>query len=280
MKEVPVGSQIKFWTDNKGVRDVYVAGAAHAVKSSNCDLFHELFNIRSNKCIQLEVEWMPSHLKDEGCKKHRPEYVTDLDIEGNSYADKYAGEAAELVQVPLQVATECIYYYQLVKKLQWRFISIISSLPARVKNKAACNPKSERVALQQKIDESIHIVSRRGDRYTCSSCRDSFTIKDPAFQHWLAGVCIPAPCDDRPEAIQASVHLGNLNAHFTHRLCSFQGMVYCGRCGSRGKQHMRRLARPCVPPGAHGKLTLKCIMSGRLPLGSHHSLPAGSPAVH
>ena len=105
-----------------------------------------------------------------------------------------------------------------------------------------------------------------GDRFTCTSCLDSFMLKDPAFQHWLAGICIRAPLAcNKPVPISSDIHIGNANAHSSHRLQLFQKLVYCNRCGSRAMHHMRRLAQPCRPPGAHGKLTLKYIKEGRLP---------------
>ena len=259
-------STIKFWTDNKGVKDKFKAGPNEACKSSNCDLYHELFSIIRRDEIDLEVEWLPSHLEEEGCKKTIPDYVNEVDIKGNAIADKYAGIAADLVQVPLPVATECKHYYKLVKRLQWRLATIVQHLPPRVKHRSVCNPRSEKITLEQKISESSHTLERKGDRFTCISCLDSFTLKDPAFQHWLAGICMKAPekCD-RPVHINSNLHIGNANAHSSHRLRFFDGLVYCNRCGSRAMHHMRRLARPCRPPGTYGKLTLKYIREGRLP---------------
>ena len=123
-----------------------------------------------------------------------------------------------------------------------------------------------KITLEQKISESSHTLERKGDRFTCISCLDSFTLKDPAFQHWLAGICMKAPekCD-RPVHINSNLHIGNANAHSSHRLRFFDGLVYCNRCGSSAVHHMRRLARPCRPPSTHGKLTIKYIREGHLP---------------
>ena len=86
--------EIDFVTDNKGVHDKFNGGPKAAQLSSNSDLFHKLFQLISNKCIRLSVRWMPFHLKPED---ERPEGVSQLDVVGNSKADKFAGEAAKLV---------------------------------------------------------------------------------------------------------------------------------------------------------------------------------------
>ena len=187
-------------------------------------------------------------------------------MQGNSYADKFASVAADRVRVPLQVATDVVHYYNLVRRIQLRFVAILQQLPQRIKHKTVSNPKSDKVMLQQKLDESRHVLAREGDRFTCTRCLDSFTIKDPAFQHWLAGVCIQAPTlSSRPVPLSSLLHIGNSSVHSSHKLQMFKGLVYCNRCGSRATHHLRRLAFPCRPPGKHGRMTLKCIREGRLP---------------
>ena len=106
-----------------------------------------------------------------------------------------------------------------------------------------------------------------GDRVTCNSCRESFTVKDPAFQPWLAGQCFPIPCTDRPMPISGLIHVGNRYAHYTHKLKIHKGFVYCAKCGSRATDQMRLLSRPCRPPRSYGKATIRAILSDRLPPG-------------
>ena len=71
----------------------------------------------SKKALKVTVRWMPSHLANKP-NAIRPDDVTDSDIIGNDLADKYAGIASELVQVPLNVAVKCEHYYKLVKLIQ------------------------------------------------------------------------------------------------------------------------------------------------------------------
>ena len=48
----------------------------------------------------------------------------------------------------------------------------------------------------------------------------------------------------------------------------FKGFVYCGRCGYRkGAKLVKKLAKPCTPPGSLGIRTLEAIRDGKLPPG-------------
>ena len=148
-------SDIELITDNKGVNDKYNAGPKVASLSSNCDLYHELFRLLHDKQIRLKVRWMPSHLKEQD---KRPVDVTLLDIKGNDLADQYAKEAAAKVQVPLQVSSNCVYYYNLVKDIQWRVITIIKNLPIRRKCVTIRTTKELTQDLDSIISQSRHHI--------------------------------------------------------------------------------------------------------------------------
>ena len=208
---------------------------------------------------------MPAHLKETDA---RPEGVSELDVKGNAFADCFAGEAAREVQVSLNVSVECAYYYSLVKKIQWRILTIIMNLPERTKHRTVRTPKEIAQSLDDKCAESSHVLERQGDRFTCTKCRDSFRSKDPAFQHWLAGICIEVVSDSRPNPIENRLHLGNQYVHFTHSLSVHRGLVYCCKCGGRcGSNQIRLLARACEPPLDYGCNTLKAISADKLPQG-------------
>jgi hypothetical protein len=260
---------ICFVTDNKVVYDNYNAGMAKAALSSDCDLYDELFKMRLEKRIALTLRWMPSHLKDPSCTKVRPDDVTDIDIDANDLADKYAAEAAAMHQVSLQTATNCRYYYSLTKKIQLRLITIMQHLPARIKHKTVRTPAEEKVSLDQKCSDSSHNAVIKGDRVTCTACLDSFRIKDPAFQPWLSGLCTPSPITHRPGHYPSNkvLHVGNKYAHPSHILKTYRGLVYCAKCGCRATNQVRLMGNRCLPPGRHGKTTLKAILSDRLPPG-------------
>ena len=117
-------AEIEFVTDNKGVSDKFNAGPQAASVSANCYLFYELFKLLRTKHIGLRVRWMPSHITSTDVL---PLGVTPLDVKGNAFADEYAKISAGQVQVSLQVSTDCVYYYALVKKIQKRIIYIIQN---------------------------------------------------------------------------------------------------------------------------------------------------------
>ena len=145
---------------------------------SNCELYYELFQLILSKNLNLTVRWMPSHLKDKDCKKTRPDTVSDLDICGNDYADKYAEQCAADAQVPSQVASECIYQFFLVKRIQWRIITVISNLPERKISKTIRTLKEHNLDLDEVLKNSKHELSRVNNRYSCSNCLENFNSND------------------------------------------------------------------------------------------------------
>ena len=137
--------------------DKYNAGPKLAKLSSNCDLYHELFQLVFRKGLLVTVRWMPSHLKP-------------VDLIGNDWADKYSKVAAETVQVSTQVAKGCLYYYKLVKRIQKRMVCIIMNLPERSKHKVVRTPKELAVNLDSCITASRHAITQSGDRISCRRC--------------------------------------------------------------------------------------------------------------
>ena len=263
------GTDICFITDNKTVYNNHCAGRHVAALSSDCDLFYDLFQMLIRKSINLTLRWMPSHLNEPGCTKVRPADVSDVDILGNGFADKYAAEAALAHQVSLQTSTDVRYYYSLTNKIQRRLVTVMQNLPARSKYRTVRMPAEEQASLQQKVGESMHTVVLAGERAACSVCLDSFRVKDPAFQLWLAGICTPTLSTNRPSHYPATkiLHVGNRYTHPSHKIQTHRGLVYCAKCGCRATNQMRLMGNRCVPPGLHGKASLKAILADRLPPG-------------
>jgi hypothetical protein len=251
------------------VYDNYNAGIKVAALSSDCDSYVELFQMLSRRNIVLTLRWMPSHLKDPECTKIRPDDVTDIDIDANELADKYAADAAALHKVSLQTATNCRHYYSLTRRIQWRLVAIMQNLPLRLKHKTVRTPAEEKTTLEQKCSDSSHAIVKNGDRVTCTACLDSFRIRDPAFEPWLAGLCTPSPNTNRPSHFPTNkiLHVGNRYTHLSHKLDTHRGLVYCARCGCRATNQVRLMGKRCSPPGRNGKATLKAILSDRLPPG-------------
>ena len=53
-----------------------------------------------------------------------------------------------------------------------------------------------------------------------------------------------------------------------HELDLYKGFVCCSKCGcKRGANQVRKLAKPCSPPGLSGIRTLEAIQNGKLPPG-------------
>ena len=116
IKQADVATDITYVTDNIWVHNTFKRGPKYALQCNNSDLFHILFKSTIDKAIRLTVRWMPSHL-DQG-KKKWPEDVSQLDVEGNKFADEYAGLAAQRAEAPSQICKDIGFYYSLVKRIQ------------------------------------------------------------------------------------------------------------------------------------------------------------------
>ena len=122
-----------------------------ACRSTNNDLYYELFRTLFKKQLELEISWIPSHLKDPNTKKARPEWVRDVDIFGNSQADQFAGEAAKDYEVRNQTASDCIYFYKLVNAIQWRLIIIHQNLPDRAKYRTVRTQRKKKLRCKSDV---------------------------------------------------------------------------------------------------------------------------------
>ena len=102
---------------------------------------------------------------------------------------------------------------------------------------------------------------------------NSFSDTDPLFKKWVVSACtgahVSTSSHSRPEPIDEKfIHVGNQFVHHSHKLNMFRGFVYCGKCGYRkGANQVRKLAKPCSPPGLYGIQTLEAIRDGQLPPG-------------
>ena len=285
VRHAEINASLHYITDNKWVHDTFNRGSEHTKICNNSDLWHALFCELSAKNIRLKVTWMPSHLKDG--KKVWPEHVSKTDVQGNSFADHFAGVSSALVSVPSSIYGPIIDNYKLPKLIQARIICIIQNLPARQRKQTILAAKELKPNLEQLVNNSKHIIIPNDGRYTCKICLSSFSHSDPELKTWLRSACTGSSfttlSHDRPNPINEKfIHVGNQYIHVTHKLCNYKGFVYCGKCGYRkGSNQVRNLAKPCAPPGSFGAATLKAIQQGRLP-PRLHSWPveaaAGFPA--
>ena len=150
-------STVGFVTDNLNVHNTYIKESQSGVNSVNSDLWEEMFNLISNRNLIAATRWMPSHL-EEGVKV-RPDSVSDHDIECNEYADKLVEEAAQRASetIPKPIATNIIYYANLVGRIQKRLANIIMQLPAREQNdKVSPSVSVPKIAISEPVAKSKH----------------------------------------------------------------------------------------------------------------------------
>jgi hypothetical protein len=243
-------------------------GTRSAVNSANCDLWEKVFRHISTKKLTVEVRWMPSHLKDG--KKVRPESVSDRDIEANDKADELARLAADLIQVPLPIATNYIHYVELTSIVQKRLATIIMNLPARVHTKKEPKIAAPREKVADLIGTSSHSISFKNNRYFCQQCHNNFRSNDPNLKLWLKAQCCkdnPHDYHDRPTKVSATIHIGNSIAHHSHELFMYRGLIYCNKCGGYGQSKLRLLSSQCEEPKEAGTRNLEAIAKGQMPHG-------------
>ena len=271
LRHLSVNSIGEFVTDNLNVETTFLKGPQLAVNSSNCDLWEECFKLISDKSLNITVRWMPSHLK-EG-KKKRPLSVSDDDITCNDFADELANKAALRASstIPKPIATNIIYYSNLVTRIQKRLATIIMHLPARGHNKdlqkSQGAPKLEKIA--DLVAHSKHAISFKNNRYFCNLCNNNFRTGDPGLRPWLKGSCTEHNPRDfhRPTKVNEVIHMGNSSTHHSHDIYNYRGIIYCNKCGNFGVQHFCNLARQCQDPKTAGLRLLRCIDKGQMPVG-------------
>ena len=100
-------SDVTYVTDNQKVSQTYNNGKEAALKSTNCDLYKDIFRLIETNLLKIQVRWMPSHLADED---ERPDGVSLMDVRGNRHADVQAGRAAHDHAVPIHVSSTHILF--------------------------------------------------------------------------------------------------------------------------------------------------------------------------
>jgi len=262
-------TEVTFVTDNKGVNDMFNQGPKACKRSTNCDLYKQLFQTVYDKAIRLQVRWMPSHLE---CTESgvRPLGVSLLDVQGNEHADTLASDAAKKACVPLHVSAEYLYWVNLTKSIQHRLATILINLPDRNKAKIEKPERGPRPDLTALFASSSHSVYQDKERVGCARCHNNFHIKDASLEHWLQCSCPHGTSDrDRPVPIPyMEVHVGNNITHTSHTMLRYRGLVYCKKCGNRGTySQLRKLSKPCTPPTDYGRKSLSALAQGKLPPG-------------
>ena len=269
MERLEAFADVTYVTDNQKVSQMYNKGKEAALKSTNCDLFREIFRLIEVNFLKIHVRWMPSHLKDED---ERPEGVSLLDVRGNRHADVQAGRAAHDHTVPVNVSSTHIYYYSLTRKIQRRLIDIITSLPHRTRL-----PKPPKPFALPEVDPSIqelmqfsqHVPLLHDGRISCARCMNSLPSSGIATKQWLKAPCNAIASDrDKPVRLHhTTIQIGHLSTHPSHSLTVYRGMLFCNKCGSRGIVKLRNLARQCEAPGTAGVALLRAINNNKLPNG-------------
>jgi len=267
---MPEMAEVEYITDNLKVSDTYNGGPQAGMRSVNCDLYFQLFQMCIAKRIRLDVRWMPSHLK---LTDPRPEGITDTDIISNGHADILAGRAADRAAVPMEVSNEYLVNYTLVQRIRKRLVAVLMALPHRNTENIVRPPRVcvRPPPIEELLANTQHTIRTFGDRHVCTKCLNGFKVQGPQIRHWLNTNCQRSRVHslDRPNPLNRSdtFHIGNQSVNSSHTLRQHKGLIYCKRCGNIAAVKIHKLAELCGPPNTYGKRNLANIQNDKLPYG-------------
>jgi len=260
------GALIRFVSDNKNNVKFFNKGKDRALGSSNQDMFASIFRNIEDKGLVVRVVWIPSHT--DKTHKELPDYITQVDVQGNKEADVLADTAAHYANLPLNETRPVLRAINRIKVIQRRLAAIVCSLPKRVKEKRVKPAKLAQPSLEACIAASRHTVVATCQRVTCLECRNHVPLV--GAREWLKTCCIPFT-----RTLQLPVQVGHLSTHVSHNLGvhSYQGITtfICTSCGNRGStHHLAKLARECTHvKTTAGKNNIKALRSGSALPGAH-----------
>ena len=154
----------------------------------------------------------------------------------------------------------------LVKRIQARIATILCHLPNR-KQAAKALPRIKE-SLDSLIAMSSHVCVETAGSISCARCRNSFSRTNvQVCRDWILSPCKAiGSAVDAPTPVVYGVHLGTQNAHHTHNLFVYHGVIFCHKCGAMTSgQLLNHLARPCAPPTEWGRRNLAALSAGKLP---------------
>ena len=252
VNEAQPESVIEFVTDNQKNSQTFNKGEPYARNSINADLFkHIFYNIAKNK-LKLTVRWIPSHISEKLRKNPNyviPEFVSQLDIKANDWADELAGNAAHSVEVPLNVSAPYLYYFHLTRRIQKRHVAILCSLPNRPKHIPKVKLPKEDLCII--IAASKHVIfwpKSNPNWITCARCSCTMHSKAVGVKAWINSQCIGiGKTTDRPIPVSDKlIHIGNNIIHHTHKIYTVADLFYCICCGPNVNVKMKKLKDPCT----------------------------------
>ncbi len=175
--------------------------------------------------------------------------------------------------VSLDVPAPVVYYINLVKYVQKRLATILTSLPDRPKHERVQPTKAPAMSLSELVVSSTHVLFEHDGRSEWARCFSSHSNSDPVARHWLQGPCLPLDGRiDRPiKLTYAHVRLGSLCAQLSHHLYTVKGLIHCSECGARpGGCGMKLRFRACQPPGEYDRQASQALQQGSKPPNLSH----------
>ena len=231
------GASILVYSDNLQVVKACQGKGPH--KPLNSDLLDQLRSHIKNKNLVFQVEWIKSHLSPWQ-EDSWPTGVTKLQVVGNYYADRYAGEAANKHKLPADISAPTRQALQLVRKIQLRLAVILCHQTKHKQSIQESKPpvQARPPPLYTLFDASRHTVFCANNRLHCTYCQASV----PTRSRQEAVAWLDSPCNC------SIVKIGNKYTHHTHSIQSLKGLVFCVKCGLFSTQQLKGLAEPLPLP--------------------------------
>jgi hypothetical protein len=247
--------------------NLYKLGRNAALKSTNGDLWFQIFRQIDAKGLEITIHWIQGHLDKVTPKKWFPPEWVAL----NHAADFFANIAAEKVELPRHITSVVIYHMSLVKKVQKRLVRvIISRCPKTRKNNTPESvPRPELPSLQQLLGSTHHSIVCEPKGWRCRWCKSFCNPKAPTARNWLNAQCsqLQACYANGPVPIPLwyPLLIGKGIPHHSHDLYYLRGVTFCATCGAYATQKMKKLAQKCEPPTWNMKIARDKLLKQQKP---------------
>ena len=241
--EAPVWllSECKYFTDKaRGL-------TARSSGCDNHDLWERYWSAHSLKAGDVRVTKVKAHGNLEDLREG---HVSFEDYAGNAYADRFAVEGAEKVQLPFAITGAVQAMDAMGWQVRERIVAMICASPTKAAHdKDAVLAKKAKEARKQQQQEDEEEAKRLAEFLAAS---------EPAAPPARPASPTPAP-----------LRLGGLRStplHASHSLCQHRSFTWCWTCGKFATTRGRELFKPCKGgANAAGAEVIRRVKAGKTP---------------
>ena len=271
-------SNVNIVSDSAITVDLFELGRDSCMRSVNSDMWEALFDIIASKELVVKLTWIKSHW-NVGMAEQYP--LHPIDLLGNTIADKLADAAASQYRVLHNDSMDLLFYYELIRKIQARALTILSIvIPSNVvvaRPKSQSIPRVARPTIGAAALGTSHAITTFSNLMVCRACHQRAPVGRDNIIRWLASTCTPEPSlkyayfsgKTRPVDLPNSgaVRVGRQVIHQTHKLKVHKGLIFCVQCGYYASNRGIRLISECTERGPTARNRVLNHFRGILPSG-------------